>query len=83
MRVWVINEQYGELYWILEAKGRGWEGLDVKDNAMMQWCERISEQTPKRWQFSRINQVEYETIEPKILMEIVRGSGSRKGKLFT
>jgi hypothetical protein len=35
MRVWVINEQYGELYWIPETKGRVWEGMEAKDNAMM------------------------------------------------
>jgi hypothetical protein len=83
MRVWVINEQYGELYWILETKGRVWERLDVKDNAMMRWCQRISEQTGKMWQFSRINQVDFETVEPKTLMEFVRGFESRKGKLFS
>ncbi len=83
MRVWVINEQYGELYWILETKGRVWEGMHAKDNAMMQWCKRISEQTGKMWQFSRINQGDYETIEAKTLREIMRGSESRKEKLFS
>ncbi len=83
MRVWVINEQYGELYWILETKGRVWERLDVKDNAMMRWFERIWEQTEKMWKFFRINQLGFESTQPKSLMEIVKGSDSRKRKLFS
>ena len=37
----------------------------------------------KIWKFFRINQVGFEAIEPKTLMEIVKGSELREGKLFS
>ena len=83
MRVWVINEQYGELYWIPETKGRVWEGMDVKDNATIQWCERIWEQTGKMWKFFRINQLGFEPTQPKSLMEIVKSSEALERTLFS
>jgi type III restriction enzyme len=72
----------GEINWILETKGRVWEGTEAKDDAINLWCERITEQTGKPWKFFRINQVGFETIEPKTLMEIVKGIETREGKLF-
>ena len=40
------------------------------------------QQTGKPWKFFRINQVGFETLEPKTLIEIVKGSEPREGKLF-
>jgi hypothetical protein len=31
----------GEVNWIIETKGRKWEGTEEKDLAISQWCERI------------------------------------------
>jgi type III restriction enzyme len=70
-----------EINWILETKGRIWEGTEAKEEAIKQWCERITEQTGKLWKFFRINQVGFESKEPKTLMEIVKGSEPREGKL--
>ena len=66
----------------LETTGRVWEGPEAKDDAINLWCERITEQTGKLWKFFRINQVGFEAIEPKTLMEIAKGSEPREGKLF-
>lgn len=71
-----------EINWILDTKGRIWEGTESKDDAINLWCGRITEQTGKLWKFFRINQVGFETVEPKTLMEIVKGSEPREGKLF-
>ena len=72
----------GDLNWILETKGRIWEGTEAKDDAIAVWCERITEQTGKLWKFFRINQAGFESKEPKTLMEIVENAYPREGKLL-
>ena len=57
----------GEVNWILETKGRVWEGTDVKEAAMHEWCARVSEQTGQVWRHARINQVEFDMLKPKTL----------------
>lgn len=58
---WVVIQktQAGEINWIIETKGRKWEGTDDKDLAMSQWCERITARTGKPWRFKRVNQIEF------------------------
>ena len=72
----------GELNWILETKGRIWEGTEAKDDAIKLWCDRITEQTGKTWKFFRINQLSFESQEPRKLMEIVKESELPEGKFF-
>lgn len=42
--------------WIIETKGRVWEGTLEKDEAMKDWCEKVSEQTKTMWRYIRVNQ---------------------------
>ena len=49
-----------EINWIIETKGRVWEGTDAKDEAITDWCGRVSAQTGELWQFRRINQPAFE-----------------------
>jgi type III restriction enzyme len=81
---WVAVQKAGkgEINWILETKGRIWEGTEAKDDAINLWCERVTKQTGKVWKFFRINQLGFEAREPKTLMEIVKGSEPPEGKLF-
>ncbi len=46
----------GEVNWIIETKGRAWEGTSAKDEAIQSWCKRVAEQTGQQWRFTRINQ---------------------------
>lgn len=46
----------GEVGWIVETKGRVWEGTEQKDAAISEWCRKVSEQTGQTWQFLRVNQ---------------------------
>jgi type III restriction enzyme len=62
----------GEVHWIIETKGRVWEGTEAKDAAIRDWCQRITEQTERRWGFVRINQSTFQTSKPKTLAEAVR-----------
>jgi len=41
---WVVVQKMkaGEVNWIIETKGRVWEGTTAKDEAMRDWCERVS-----------------------------------------
>jgi type III restriction enzyme len=59
---WVIVQKTkaGEVNWIVETKGRVWEGTAAKDDALKTWCERVSAATGVAWRFERINQVNFE-----------------------
>lgn len=62
----------GEVHWILETKGRVWEGTEAKDAAICDWCQRITEQMGQRWEFARVNQSMFQASAPKTLTEAVR-----------
>ena len=44
---WVVVQGIGkaEVNWIIETKGRVWEGMTAKDDAIRDWYERISDST--------------------------------------
>ena len=50
-----------EVNWIIETKGRVWEGTDEKDAAMQEWCRRVTEATGVPWKFIRVNQTDFRT----------------------
>ena len=58
---WVVVQRtpQGEVNWIIETKGRVWEGTTAKDDAMKDWCKRISDATGSTWRYVRINQTEF------------------------
>ena len=60
---WVVVQQTaaGEVNWIIETKGRVWEGTTAKDEALQVWCSRVSAATGKVWQYARINQIEFDS----------------------
>jgi type III restriction enzyme len=70
---WVVVQKTGkgEVNWIIETKGRKWEGTEEKDLAMSQWCERITERIGKPWRFTRINQVDFNREKPTRLADFV------------
>jgi type III restriction enzyme len=71
---WVVVQKTpeDEVHWIIETKGRAWEGTEAKDAAIRDWCQRITEQTGQRWKFARVNQSAFQTSNPKTLAEAVR-----------
>jgi len=72
---WVVVQKTkkGQVNWIIETKGRVWEGTAAKDEAMNDWCERISKITKISWKFLRIDQVNYEKIKTKTLEDLIEG----------
>ncbi len=70
---WVVVQSTaeGEVNWIIETKGRVWEGTEAKDQALHTWCARISEVTGAAWRYVRINQADFETRKAKALSDLV------------
>ena len=68
---WVVVQRTGrgEVNWILETKGRVWEGTEAKDEAIRDWCARVSEQTGRTWRYARVNQLGFEARKPRTLSE--------------
>ncbi len=54
----------GEVHWIIETKGRVWEGTDRKDAAMREWCRRVHDAAGIVWRYLRVNQAEFRKLPP-------------------
>ena len=70
---WVLVQKtdVGEINWIIETKGRVWEGTKAKDEAITDWCERITEETEQSWQYVRVDQVSFETTSAHSFQELM------------
>ena len=73
---WVVVQktESGEVNWIIETKGRVWEGTEMKDQALKTWCERISAVTGDVWRYVRINQTDFDPQTANVLQDIVSHS---------
>jgi len=80
---WVAVQRtgQGEINWIIETKGRVWEDTAVKDAAMRDWCARIAHQTGQRWEYTRVNQSDFEAQKPYTLMEATQMSSQESGSM--
>ena len=69
---WVVVQKTkaGEVNWIIETKGRVWEGTEAKDEAIRYWCERISDATGTAWRFVRVDQVDFEMRKPATVADL-------------
>lgn len=65
---WVVVQKtdHGEVNWIIETKGRVWEGTEEKDSAMREWCRRVSVATGIPWRYLRVNQSEFTPNSPTL-----------------
>lgn len=72
---WVVVQTtgQGEVNWIIETKGRVWEGTDAKDAAMRDWCARVSQQTGECWEYARVDQSTFEARKSSTLEDATRG----------
>ena len=80
---WVVVQKVKdcEVNWIVETKGRIWEGTAEKDAAARDWCKRVSNATGKPWKYIRINQSEYTdghpTFRALIIDKVIKTSSQR------
>ena len=74
---WVVVQKTdeGEVNWIIETKGRVWEGTSEKDDAIQYWCEQVSKSTGKPWRYARVNQAAFDAQKPNTLQEAAAGKG--------
>ena len=70
---WVVVQRVGadEINWIIETKGRVWEGTAAKDEAIGDWCDRISDSTGGLWRYVRVNQTAFEAASPTSLADLI------------
>lgn len=69
---WVVVQKTraGEVNWIIETKGRVWEGTAAKDEAMRVWCERITAEMGTVWKFLRVDQAYFDERTPSSLADL-------------
>jgi len=81
---WVVVQQtdQGECNWIIETKGRVWEGTEDKDAAMSDWCARVSEQTGVAWSYARVDQSGFDAQRPITLAEVTRRGGEAEASFL-
>jgi type III restriction enzyme len=55
---WVVQVEVNGVteFWIVETKGRVWEGTKEKDAAVKYWCEQVSIESKCPWKYIRVNQ---------------------------
>ena len=70
---WVVVQKTaaGEVNWIIETKGRVWEGTAAKDEALETWCARVTEVTGVTWRYVRVNQSDFDRGMYRTLSEVV------------
>jgi type III restriction enzyme len=58
---WVVVQSTadGEVNWIVETKGRAWQGTEAKDAAIKHWCEQVTAASGVRWEYARVNQSDF------------------------
>lgn len=85
---WVVVQMADgdEVNWVVETKGRVWEGTDDKDAAAREWCRRVSEATGRAWKYTRINQSEfsdeYSTYDALLWKKALNESSERQREMM-
>jgi len=46
----------GDVNWIIETKGRVWDGTEQKDAAIRYWCTEVTGLTGEPWNYMRVDQ---------------------------
>jgi type III restriction enzyme len=69
---WVVvqNTADGEVNWIIETKGRRWEGTSDKDEAAKHWCAHVSSATGAAWRYVRVDQIRFDSLKPVSLSQL-------------
>ena len=74
---WVVvqSTKGGAVNWIIETKGRVWEGTEIKDEAIRDWCGRITQHTSTPWKYARIGQSDFASYKGNRLQDLVQAGG--------
>ena len=77
----VQHDMSGQIiHWVIETKGRVWEGTEEKDTAMYEWCQSVSRATGETWKYIRVNQAEFRDDFPtfRVLVFTVVGNAVKR-----
>ena len=60
---WVVVQKTkaGEVNWIIETKGRVWEGTTAKDEAIRDGASASARRPGREWRYVRVDQTDFET----------------------
>lgn len=84
---WVVVQvtDVGEVNWVVETKGRVWDGTHDKDLVAREWGRRVSEATGKPWKYTRIDQSEfsdeYKTFDALLWRRALKTSSERQREM--
>ncbi|MGH9071558.1 MAG: DEAD/DEAH box helicase family protein, partial [Acidimicrobiales bacterium] len=67
----VQRTEGGDVNWIIETKGRVWEGTEQKDAAIRYWCEQVTDLTGDRWAYMRVDQPVFKPERLRSLADLV------------
>jgi len=79
---WVVVQEVdaAEVHWIVETKGRVWEGTERKDAATLYWCEQVTSSTGNEWKYMRVDQVPFQAVSAASFAEVVKAAeGAESG----
>lgn len=73
---WVVVQQISAevVNWIIETKGRVWEGTAAKDEAIRHWCDRVSQTTNSVWRYARVDQKVFDRYKGDTLAALIGGA---------
>ena len=57
--------------WIIETRGRVWEGTTARGDAMSDGCERVSASTCRTWRYRRVDPVRLDAVEAPTLGDLL------------
>lgn len=74
---WIVvhKNPAGDASWIIETKGRVWEGTAAKDDAICTWCQRVVDKLGGMWKFRRINQRDFDSAKWASFEELIDSGG--------
>lgn len=81
---WVVVQDtpVGEVNWIIETKGRVWEGTEAKDEAIDDWCQRVTDLAGGDWRYARVDQSDFDSRKPQTLTDAVRAKVPDSLRMF-
>jgi type III restriction enzyme len=76
---WVVVQDttHGEVNWIVETKGRVWEGTTAKDEAIELWCARVTAATGVAWRYVRVDQTRFDSLKLVSLAQLAEPAEPR------
>lgn len=76
-----------EIFWIIETKGREYEEVKRKEDAIKKWCKDISEITKSRWAYLKVPQQIFDSEKSNFesladLVEIISKTNENRAKVI-